>query len=337
LEGPRVVIWIFTSLCNLNCPHCYAYRFRGVNELTLKEKLRLVKEMGELGVEHVGISGGEPLIHKDIIPIIKTLTDHDISISIVTNAQHVREDVVRTLSECNVHLYVSLDGPKEVHDKIRGAGSYDRIMKSIEKFREHGVDYSMVMAINKLNYRYVKDFIFESIRLNSNFASFIPTMKSGKAILTGVRIDFKNFMWAIRVIDDTSRELSYPISLWCTPFASIIVKSKYIRSSYCRTQDIVDVDPAGNLLLCDVIDIRVSSVKGRTLSQAVKEYYLNDVVWSVINPPKIPKPCMECPLHYKCKSGCYARALIEYNDLNAGDPLCPKVVEWRKHSKIKIV
>ena len=64
---PNSVVWLITARCNLSCIHCYTSRFKGLGELSTNDALRLIQEIAEIGIRHVSISGGEPLIRKDLI------------------------------------------------------------------------------------------------------------------------------------------------------------------------------------------------------------------------------------------------------------------------------
>ena len=138
------------------------------------------------------------------------------------------------------------------------------------------------------------------------------------------------------VYDEAKRfaeENKFPISLWCTPFAPLLTKSNYIGYYSCRIYDIVDIDPSGRLLACDVTGIPITSLKNKSLIEALREYQKHPIIKSITNPPKLPKQCLKCELLNYCRGGCYARALFERGDLNAGDPLCPLIDSLNREPK----
>ncbi len=71
--APLMVVWNLTQACNLRCKHCYqnATARPAADELTLEEKLRLVDQMGAAGVPFLAIAGGEPLVSKDLWPVLE--------------------------------------------------------------------------------------------------------------------------------------------------------------------------------------------------------------------------------------------------------------------------
>ena len=322
---PKTVIWIFTSKCNLACPHCYASIYRERQEMSLKEKLALIDEMGEMGVEHVGLSGGEPLIHPHLEQMLEKLRDWNLSVSIVTNATAVSKRIAETLYRNEVFTYVSLDGPKEVHDRIRGSGVFDKTIKGIQILRETGVSIATVTSIGSLNYEFTGWCIRKASEIGADHAALIPVMPAGKARETRVYIDKKLLQKALKIAINAAREEWYPISLWCMPFAPLVIGDYPLaRTFYCRTYETIDIDPSGNIMICDVLgDPIVNARMG--LKEAWEIYVSLEETKEIVEPKKLPKPCMECPIREYCKGGCYARSKLFFGDYNAGDPLCPRV------------
>ena len=321
---PSFIVWVFTSMCNLNCRHCYVWRLRGLRELDLEEKLGLIRELAEINIEYVNLTGGEPLVHPHFTYILGELYDHGIMSSIVTNAIRVSEETARLLGRYSVYVYVSIDGPRKIHDMVRGTGTYDQVIRGVDKLRAHGIPFSIVMAVNRLNYGYVGELVDLAVKLGAEELALIPVMPSGKALSNRLYIGREEYLEALKIADEKADELGYNISLWCTPFAPLIVKSKYITYYYCRTYDVVDIDPAGRLLACDVIDLAISSTRPHGFKKAWKLYVEDETVKELVSPRKLPASCSNCTLRQVCKSGCFARSYIVHGELNAGDPLCPK-------------
>lgn len=322
---PHVVVWLITAKCNLSCEHCYAKQFLRINELSLREKLRLADEIGKLGVSWVAISGGEPLINSDTFSVIEKLRDHSVEVSISTNATIVNETIVRKLSKFNVYVYVSIDGPMNIHDRIRGSGTFSKVIRFINTLKKWNVKFGTVMAVGKHNYKYVKDYLEIAKNIEANSISIIPIMPSKRPITRKYSISSKEYVKVVKVAEEFANENRLLVSLWCTPFAPLITKSNYIGYYSCRVYDIIDIDPSGRLLACDVTGIPVAETRGKTLAEAIVKYQNNTFIKNIVNPPNLPEKCLKCKLIYYCRGGCFARALAEKGDPNAGDPLCPLI------------
>ncbi len=326
---PRSIVWVFTSICNLSCLHCYAAKFRLLNELSIEDKLKLVKEFANLGIEYVSLTGGEPLIHRDTPEIVRMLADYGIEVSVVTNGTVTSDEKLRMLAKYSVSVYVSLDGPRVIHDRIRSAGVFDKVMEFLTKARELGIRFGTVMAVSTINYTYAKQYIEIASRFEPSEIAMIPVMPVGRARILGIYVNHLEYMFAVRQALEKAQEIGIPIHLWCSPFVGAVIKSPSIVAYGCRTLDVVDIDPAGRILLCDTIDLAIASIRREgSLSKALEVYSSSSIVKNVIE-PKLPEPCSSCEQRSLCRGGCFSRAYALSGDLNAGDPLCPLVAESR--------
>jgi len=318
----RPIIWVFTSLCSLNCGHCYVKpRFAKLPELSLEEKGKLIDEAAELGVDWIGLSGGEPLIHPHLPFIVERAVDKGVELSLVTSGQAYSDEVLKLLRRGEVYVYLSVDGARpESHEALRGAGTWSRALSFAERLALSGVPFSTVMTVNPLNYREAGLFIELSERLGALSAALIPSMKVGSATNTGLYVGREQYLESLRLAEEKVEELGYKLSLWCTPFAKAVVESKRIYVSSCRLQSTLDVDPSGRVLLCDTLDVVVSSVKDG-LKRAFNEFHSSDLVEEV---RRGVERCKGCSCFEFCRGGCYARAIHEGGWLQDPDPLCPK-------------
>jgi len=110
VKKPRLIIWVLTSKCNLACPHCYAAKFIGRDELNERQALRVVKSGAEAGIKHVGFTGGEVFLRKDALNLMRYASQLGMSTSVITNGSMLTEEVVRDLANIGVFAFLSLDG-----------------------------------------------------------------------------------------------------------------------------------------------------------------------------------------------------------------------------------
>lgn len=324
VEIPRTIIWLITGRCNLNCIHCYASRFSNISELPLAEKLRLIKEAHELGVHHISLTGGEVMILDELENILSTIKDHELSVSMVTNGILINEKKLRVIERYEVYLILSIDGAKKsTHEKIRGPGTWESVLRTLDLLDKEGLEFSTIMTISKINYHEVKDYIALAYEKGALAANLIPVMPSGRA---GPDIipESGEVVEAINEASEIADELKYPVNIWCTPFASLVTDSNYVRGWGCRTLSVVDIDPAGRLLLCDVLDFVLANFRGRSLLEALSIYQANPLLQKIVT-PCLEGPCNACPLKWRCRGGCFARAYLILGDIERPDPLCPKV------------
>ena len=128
-----------TLRCNAKCEHCgssCSYKIPK-DEISAEElKKSLLEIANAYGSENVfiNITGGEPLMRKDLFEIMKYAVSLGYHWGMTTNAMLINEKTIKDMRESNFEsISISLDGLKETHDNFRKVpGAFDRIMKAID-------------------------------------------------------------------------------------------------------------------------------------------------------------------------------------------------------------
>jgi radical SAM protein with 4Fe4S-binding SPASM domain len=146
LQGVHLEI---TSRCNMRCVHCYQGKnLHASDDLTLGEIKGLVDEIKPLQTEHIGISGGEPLLREDLFEIIRFIEKADMRVSsLFTNALLVNADIISAILACRSKftIFTSLDAITPAGMKFRGferrEGSIvlKRVISNIKKLVASGI------------------------------------------------------------------------------------------------------------------------------------------------------------------------------------------------------
>ena len=152
---PIVVSYEVTLSCNCNCRHC------DLGGLIKDEKQIKPEEYGDLTQRlkplAAQISGGEPLLRKDIAAIVKAIKQAGVKYAIlVTNGVLLNESNYLQLREAGVNQFsVSLDFPDERHDEFRRRpGLYKRLEQTLPRLAKLGFrDIILNTAITKANLR----------------------------------------------------------------------------------------------------------------------------------------------------------------------------------------
>jgi radical SAM protein with 4Fe4S-binding SPASM domain len=150
---PLKAVWEITFACNMNCGHCGS-RCGEVkpDELTEAEALELCRQLGELGLMSITLSGGEPLMRPDWDKIAAHLRDAGVVANILTNGWYIDEDIVARARAAGVPNFgISVDGLKETHDFIRRPGSFDRICSAMDLLNRENMPISVITSINRQN------------------------------------------------------------------------------------------------------------------------------------------------------------------------------------------
>lgn len=165
-----LVYFRLTPLCNLRCVMCGQRGDKGVLKgsfaaeesrkiVALEDYQRLVDEL-KPKKPIVYLWGGEPFLYPDLFPLIDYMMEAGLTVSVNTNGTYL-EKYAREIVERQWHaLFVSLDGFEETNDRIRGTGSYKRVVDGFEAINREkerqGSSYpymGVVTTVNNLNYR----------------------------------------------------------------------------------------------------------------------------------------------------------------------------------------
>ncbi len=149
----RSCVFEITLACSFSCRYCGSRGGRARdNELTTEECLSIVEQLADLGCRRVSLIGGEVFMRPDWATIVKSFTDHNIRVCIITNGFLFRPELIKTLREVNIEsIAVSLDGPEDVHDKYRQTGSYKRAIEAIHTLNDAGIPTSVISTLNAEN------------------------------------------------------------------------------------------------------------------------------------------------------------------------------------------
>lgn len=147
LAPPRYIDIKMTNRCNLRCKMCGQWGEHGTMHEASADMLReemSLETLKDLVDEVAGFRpmfylwGGEPFLYGDLIPFIRYLHTNGLMCAINTNGTLLAEAADQLVCARGVaNILVSLDGPRRVHDRVRGAeGTFDRVMEGIGRLQE---------------------------------------------------------------------------------------------------------------------------------------------------------------------------------------------------------
>jgi len=145
--------WDITSICNLRCKHCRAWRLPKRGELSTKEGLDLLDQLSKLKIQILNFSGGEPFLRKDIFTLLDHTRDFS-SVTITTNGAllNKREIIKKLKTFKNLRISLSLDGMEKFHDSFRQVhGTFKRAVAAIKILTKESIPISIRFTLTKLN------------------------------------------------------------------------------------------------------------------------------------------------------------------------------------------
>jgi radical SAM protein with 4Fe4S-binding SPASM domain len=189
--------WHLTEKCNLWCKHCYQGE-RSSEEMSLPEAKEVISEVSTMLQEwskaydvffspSFNITGGEPLLRSDLFDILGEIKKNGFEIFLLTNGTLVDRVRSRMLADLGVKgVQVSIEGGEEVHDSIRGEGSFSASAAGIERLVDAGIPVTLNVTLSNLNAGQMKKVIAFGSHVGARrvgFSRLVPYGR-GKALLT---------------------------------------------------------------------------------------------------------------------------------------------------------
>lgn len=133
---PLAVTLSLTNRCNFRCVYCHVPALPH-GEMDTQQWLHAIDELAAAGMIRASVMGGEPLLREDCGEVIRHIKRLGVHAAMNTNGWLV-EERIEEVAQLDV-VCVSIDGPREIHDAQRRKGSYDRVVRAIERSVSAGV------------------------------------------------------------------------------------------------------------------------------------------------------------------------------------------------------
>ncbi|MEK6285793.1 MAG: PqqD family peptide modification chaperone [Acidobacteriota bacterium] len=332
--GPQEVWLNITNACNLRCVHCFRESGkRFADEMSTEEIARVISSIKALKVGYVVISGGEPFLRPDIFEILEELKRNEITVLLITNGTLINEAEAKRLGEIRPWIIqVSLDGSTaEIHDRIRGAGTFDKTIAAIRLLVAENLDVRMYPTIHRWNIRDLINIkkLARSLRPNFDhfaFAQYHPTGR-GKDYQDELDIPDEEFEQILgellgeevknyNLASDEAEDLTSYLPTR-TPYGA--------RKTNCGLgYGVMSVDPDGKVYPCQWLHFP-EFMLGDLHEKSLEDLYFSSPVVQRCRSIRVDhdiKGCVECEFKYFCGGGCRAKALTYSGDIRGKDPSC---------------
>ena len=280
---PWLIELSVTYRCNCSCKHCSVSNYFSdadlQRELTTEQIKDILDQAVAMGIPKVDYFGGEPLLRKDLLELVRYGESLGIYISLTTNAWSLSRDMVSKLKDAGIScINISLDSvDAEEHDRLRGLpGIYDRAVEGIKLCREFRVPCIVSTYATR---RRVEG--FGSDQDNSLLAAIIQLSKDLQA--TGIRILFPIIAgeWVKKKeIELDEQEKRHVIEHIDTSFAFIegaySVKGKH-KVCQALSGRMFNISPYGDIQLCVAFTHSFGNVKETPLPALIQGMWAHPI------------------------------------------------------------
>lgn len=165
---PLEISYFINNTCNLKCRHCYVGYSKMTDSLTVRQWHETFDELIYSGARTFGNVGKEPLLNwektKSLLEYFKYMKCEysDLRFGFVTNGILLDKIKIIELDKITPdYIDISLDGSREVHDWIRGEGTYDALISNLQTLSKYKLREKVFISftLNRLNASCIGDVI----------------------------------------------------------------------------------------------------------------------------------------------------------------------------------
>jgi radical SAM protein with 4Fe4S-binding SPASM domain len=349
-KGPLYILpWRCTFACDSSCVHCAsAGKPPFPDEIGTQDAIHLVDEVYDFGASWLGISGGEPLLRKDLFEIIPYAKKVGLNVSIITDGRLLNRKAFANIVKNEVRVSISIDGAESTNDLIRGKGAHAKAVSAIERLSAAGLLNCLVYTfanvdesnsnVNVNDFVHVLDLAEKYGARWVIYHGFIPYSKDEKSL----RVDPspQQYEWAFnKLYDLRSTYKGKPeINVYC-PFFARIAKQRGLPDfddwfnhfflGRCFFGKFMSIAENGDAIPCSFNDVhRFGNVKDKSLKAIWDELQTSEFFSKVRDKSNLKGKCGVCEYREIC-GGCRTAAEFYTGDVFESDPRCayiPKVL-----------
>ena len=353
------VSWNLTQRCNLHCAHCYMSATAAADtagELSTAECRRVIDEIAVVNPDVLLIlTGGEPLIRKDIFDLASYASDKGFTVVLGTNGVMLREPEARRMRQSGIQgASISLDSvDPQRHDAFRRLpGAWEGAVRATKILNNEGLDFSIHTSITTWNASEMPAMIDLARDLGARVLNFFFLVQTGRgADLRDITpVQYERLLGAIaqaqgvgkgttgsRLASDviaTEDPWSVPtghsgdmvIRAKCAPHLRRIIYERdpqspllqnYAQGSCPAGKYYCRITPSGDVTPCPYMPVAVGNLR----RQSFADIWQNGQPLNDLRNPQLGGRCGSCEFSQVC-GGCRCRAYATHGDYLAEDPAC---------------
>lgn len=338
LSAP-IRVWLeVTSRCNLDCGECFNKNHgEFYTDLPFESVLRIVDDLKAAGVLQLTITGGEPLLRKDIFRILDHVFERGFGVRFFTNGTTLNEQNAERLAGYDIsHIFASLDGVGETNDVLRGEGTFGRISRGIVGLARRTGNVTLSVTLHAFSLPNVRR-VFLFARENNVRSLLIRPLLQYSDKATPLAIGRDRLGEYLEALEAASAETGVEYQLNKLPFFPLH-KSVYLHD---RPSDVhfshfsphnqfgcvggntvVGVKSNGVVMACGFVPIKYVVPGNSVLEKPFLQLWNESENITVLRDLAPNDECKSCRLLSVCGGGCRANALLRNGSLNAIDPYC---------------
>jgi radical SAM protein with 4Fe4S-binding SPASM domain len=283
----------------------------------------MIDEFVDAGVVDMAVSGGEPLVRRDLCDVISHATSRGLCVGVGSNGGRLTPAQARRLKQTGINRFqLSLDGFAKAHDTLRcWPGLFTRVLRSIQTASDSGLRVHVCLTINRLNALQLNEFAHFLCTLpvsRLNLSRYVPTGRGRDDL------DLTKEEWHATIIDclRLRRELQGRLEI-TTHLAqhaliddSVVSNPTFVGCQAGRGQGCVAAN--GDVFPCVLLPVPLGNLREARFIDIWRDSLINQRLNSRGD---LKGECGTCSVREQC-GGCRAVAYAQTGDWLASDPRC---------------
>lgn len=336
----RLVAWEVTRKCNLNCIHCRAGSEQRpyLGELDTSKCKGILDQIGRVGKPIVILTGGEPLLRKDIFDLAEHGTQKGLRVVMATNGTLLTPSLLKRIKASGIQrVSISLDGAHaHQHDQFRKvSGAFKGAMKGIRLLKEADVEFQINTTVTRHNVKYVKDILDMAVRVGASAHHLFLLVPTGRAReMVNQEIDAVEYEKLLQWFYNIRDRVPLHLKATCAPQYYRILRQEahakgekvnydtygldaVTRGCLCGTS-FCFISNNGIVQPCGYLDLNCGDIK----TSSFESIWRTSEIFNQLRDFSVYEgKCGRCEYLRFC-GGCRARAFEASGDFLAEEPLC---------------
>jgi PqqA peptide cyclase len=329
--SPFTLIAELSYQCPLHCPYCSnpvqigGERYR--DELRTEEWVRTFQQARGLGVLQLALTGGEPMLRRDLVALCAAAAEAGLYSSLITAGTLFTAERAQALKAAGLdHVQISIQSPDpEENDRIAGNRSFAKKITAARLVRELDFPLTINCVLHRQNLDRIEELLELTLELGAQRLELANTQYYGWAVLNQEALlpTWEQLRRGEEAVKRFRERVGPKVDvLWVLPDLYEELP-KPCMGGWGRTAMVVS--PNGEVLPCQA----ASTIPGLVFD-TVREHPL-DWIWERSEAFErfrgtgwMQEPCRSCPLERQEEDwgGCRCQALRLTGDASATDPVC---------------
>jgi pyrroloquinoline quinone biosynthesis protein E len=327
---PMALVAEITHRCPLKCPYCSnpLEMAHAKQELPTADWCRVFSEAASLGILHLHLSGGEPMVRSDLPTLVRAGADAGLYTNLITSGVLLDDDRLAALKEAGLdHIQLSFQHvDQEQAERIGGMpGAHARKIEAARRIKAAGLRLTCNFVIHRQNVRDVAGMIALAADLGAERAEIAHTQYYGWGLLNRDALlpDLAELEAATSVVIAARLRHRGAMAIdYVTPDYHAD-RPKPCMGGWGRR--FIVITPTGKALPCHAAETIPGLIFADIRATSLAEIWKTDLAFLRFRGTAwMPEPCQGCAFKEDDWGGCRCQALSLAGDASVTDPVCAR-------------